>query len=328
MKNKLHISESEMKRILSLHKERIDQERKIIKERNGEIEEDTDQGQSTGRIMAGSASGAALGAGIGALLTIPAGGVGAAPGSVIGAGVGALVGWATTSGGYYNRVKKLFQFCRNHRSEIGKPVNTIPQIRDIADNLRAAFQGWGSTDEMAIARNLRKLKTIPDLCKLSAIYNERFGTTLMDDLDGDIDQDDQWKDFVWIPMSELSKNTKKIDNTQVKKAAKKCGWGDDIEGYKNSGWRCPKTKKSDNSKLKENAKKCGWGDDIQGYKNSGWRCPKNKKVTPNPTPNPTPITGTGGMDDNIDLDWSATDVSTTPTSTKIDNSTFDELTNN
>jgi hypothetical protein len=58
--------------------------------------------------------------------------------------------------------------------------------------------------------------------------------------------------------------------TQTQQNAIKCGWktqdgSADIEGYKNSGWKCPIS--------------CGWKKqdgtaDIEGYKNSGWKCPK------------------------------------------------------
>jgi len=317
MKNKLHMTESEMKRILSLHKERIDKERKIIKEQNEGIEEDVDPGQSTGRIMAGAGGGAALGAGIGSVVPV----VGTALGAVMGAGVGALAGWLTTGGGYAERVQKLFKFCRDHRSDLTKPVNSIDRIRDIADNLRAAVSGLG-TDEVLIAKNLRKLKTIPDLCKLSQVYNQRYNETLFDALNGDIDQDGEWRDFVWIPLSELTKNTKKIDP----------------------------------SKLKENAKKCGWGSDIDGYRNSGWRCPKDKNVIPNPNPNPspyppnpvpggggysfdyekimkeinskckgTPTPGGGGEEEIQNIEWSVTDVNQPTQDTKVSSETINKL---
>jgi len=311
------MTESEMKRILSLHKERIDKERKIIKEQNEGIEEDVDPGQSTGRIMAGAGGGAALGAGIGSVVPV----VGTALGAVMGAGVGALAGWLTTGGGYAERVQKLFKFCRDHRSDLTKPVNSIDRIRDIADNLRAAVSGLG-TDEVLIAKNLRKLKTIPDLCKLSQVYNQRYNETLFDALNGDIDQDGEWRDFVWIPLSELTKNTKKIDP----------------------------------SKLKENAKKCGWGSDIDGYRNSGWRCPKDKNVIPNPNPNPspyppnpvpggggysfdyekimkeinskckgTPTPGGGGEEEIQNIEWSVTDVNQPTQDTKVSSETINKL---
>lgn len=36
-----------------------------------------------------------------------------------------------------------------------------------------------------------------------------------------------------------------------------------------------KTRKAKAELLAINAKKCGWGDDVKGYKDSGWKCPKS-----------------------------------------------------
>lgn len=248
MRNKIQISESEVKRILELHKNRIDQERNTLKEQY------SDPGQSGGRIAAG----AAAGAGTGALIGLVGGPIGVGVGAVIGTGIGALAGWMTTGGGYSDRVFQILKFCNAHRRELGKTVNDDERIRDIADNINSAVTGLG-TEEVLIARNLRNLKSIPDLCRLNDIYAERFNERLFQALDGEFDLDGEWGDFVWRPISELAKNTKKRT----------------IEG------------------VKENAKKCGWGSDVKGYKNSGWRCPKDKNVTPGPTPEPGPTPSPG-----------------------------------
>lgn len=237
MKNKFILTEEESKRILSLHKQKIQEERGNIQE----DDENIDQGFKNTRIGGSALAGAGTGAGIGALVTLGAGGVGAIPGAIIGAGVGALTGWLTVGGGYYDRVAKAFKFCRDNRKNMGKPVNSREKLEDIADFLRTSVTGVG-TDEMLIAKNLRKLKTIPDFCALSKIYYERFTETLLEALDGDIDQDKEWRDYVWLPLSELAKNTPKVTDEKLKENAKKCGWGDDIEGYRKSGWRCPKSK--------------------------------------------------------------------------------------
>jgi len=261
MRNKLHITESEMKRILSLHKDKINEERSHLNKKTEELDEE-DKGQSTGRIMAGSGSGAAAGAAIGALLTIPAGGVGAAPGSLIGAGIGALIGWMTTSGGFYDKVVGVLKWCNTNRGKMSPPVNSDDRIRDIADDISLAVRGLG-TDEVMIARSIKKLKSIPDLCRLNDIYRKRNTESLLDALDGDIDQDGEWRDYVWRP----------------------------IEGLYDY------SKKKTNENLKKNAQKCGWGTDIDGYRKSGWRCPKNKKVIPPPVPIiPDPIPGGGGYE--------------------------------
>lgn len=249
MKNKFILTEEESKRILSLHKQKIQEERNQFNEQEEDLDEE-DKGQSTGRIMAGSAAGAAAGAGIGFLF----GGAGAIPGSLIGAGVGALAGWMTTGGGYYDKVVGALKWCNNHRGKIAAPVNNDATIRDIADDISGAVEGFGRTDEVMIARSIRKLKSIPDLCRLNEIYRKRNTESLLNALDGDIDQDGEWRDFVWRPIESLYEYSKK---------------------------------KTDEN-LKKNAQKCGWGSDIDGYKNSGWRCPKDKKPTPYPTPKPNP----------------------------------------
>lgn len=63
--------------------------------------------------------------------------------------------------------------------------------------------------------------------------------------------------------------------TQVELNAKNCGWGDDVEGYKNSNWRCYDVEMTQGKSYPaKNAKKCGWGDDVKGYRKSKWQCPK------------------------------------------------------
>jgi len=232
MKNKFILTEEESKRILSLHKQKIQEER-------GEIEED-DKGQSTGRIMAGTAAGAATGAGIGAIF----GGIGAIPGSLIGAGIGALAGWMTTGGGYYDKVVGTLKWCNNNRGKLPAPVNDDATIRDIADDISGAVEGFGRTDEVMISRSLKKLKSIPDLCRLNDIYRKRNTESLLNALDGDIDQDGEWRDFVWRPIESLYEYSKKKTDENLRKNAEKCGWGTDIDGYKKSGWKCPKNGKT------------------------------------------------------------------------------------
>ena len=253
MKNKFVLTEEESKRILSLHKEKIKEERSHLIEQEQDLDEE-DKGQSTGRIMAGTAAGAAAGAGIGAIF----GGIGAIPGSLIGAGIGALGGWMTTGGGYYDKVVGTLKWCNANRGKITATVNDDSTIRDIADDIAGAVEGFGRTDEVMIARSLRKLKSIPDLCRLNDIYRRRNTESLLNALDGDIDQDGEWRDFVWRPIEDLYQYSKKKTDENLKKAAEKCGWGTDIAGYKKSGWRCPKDGKP------------------------------NPNPTPNPTPNPNP----------------------------------------
>ena len=321
MKNKFILTEEESKRIISLHKQKIQEERNQFNEQEEDLDEG-DKGQSTGRVAAGSGIGATAGAIIGCIAAaIPTGGLACAGGAAIGASIGTAVGgfggWLTTGGGYYDKVLNALKWCNANRGKIGKPVNSDSTIRDIADDIAGAVEGFGRTDEVMIARSLRKLKSIPDLCRLNEIYRKRNTESLLNALDGDIDQDGEWRDYVWRPIEDLFEYSKKKSN--------------DV--------------------LKENAKKCGWGSDIDGYKNSGWRCPKDKKPTPYPTPTPNPIppvpnprrkryyfnyqdainalnkkgcpTGGGGeegnKEDSFADDWRATENKTVDTTVSADN---------
>lgn len=235
MKNKFVLTEEESKRILTLHKKKIQEERHNMSEQEQDIDEQqySDSGQSSGRVAAGAAAGAATGAGVGAIF----GGIGAVPGAIIGTALGALSGWLTTGGGYSDRVFQILKWCSTNANKMGKPVNSDQYITDIADDIRSATEGFGRTDEVAIARSLRKLKSIPDLCRLNQIYARRNDERLFQAIDGDIDQNTEWGDFVWRPISELVTNTSKITKKSYLDKAKKCGFNT-VEEWKKSGWKC------------------------------------------------------------------------------------------
>jgi len=60
--------------------------------------------------------------------------------------------------------------------------------------------------------------------------------------------------------------------TQRAMNTKNCGWGNDLESYKSSNWKCYVAPEV--SKALKNARKCGWKDDLKGYRTSNWKCPK------------------------------------------------------
>jgi hypothetical protein len=243
MEKKFVLTEEESKRILTLHKKKIQEERDDIVEQEQDIDEQqyNDPGQATGTVAAGAAAGAATGAGIGAIF----GGIGAVPGAVIGTALGALGGWLTTGGGYSDRVFQMLKWCNTNAKKMGKPINNDEYLIDIADNIRSAVGGVG-TDEVGIARSLRKLKSIPDLCRLNQIYARRNDERLFEALSGDFDINSEWGDYVWRPISELVTNTSKISKKVYLDKAKKCGFNT-VEEWKKSGWKCNK-KTSDGTK--------------------------------------------------------------------------------
>ena len=280
MKNKFVLTEEESKRILSLHKEKIDKERNVVSEqvfKNPKTQ--TDTGQMVGRAAAGAGVGAGVGAIVGALLTLPIGGVGAGAGAYIGAGLGGFIGMETSGGGFYDKTFKALKWCNTNRSKMGTPVNSDDDIRDIADDIAAAVDGFGRTDEVMIARSIRKLKSIPDLCRLNDIYRKRNNESLLNALDGDIDSDSEWRDFVWRPIEALSTYSKNQTKKQLLEIAKKCGYST-VDEYKKTNWKCPKgggKKQLTDQEKMDKAEKCGYSS-WNEYKNSGWKC-KTKQDT-------------------------------------------------
>lgn len=111
---------------------------------------------------------------------------------------GAALAYMNSSGGSADGVKKLFGTCS--QSGVGKSTMDGGTLDGIASGVRAAISGWG-TDEDAIKTNLSKIQTIPDLCAVITRYAENYpGSTLLGDLDGDIDSDSEWNEYVYQPL--------------------------------------------------------------------------------------------------------------------------------
>jgi|694.fasta_scaffold00083_158 hypothetical protein len=233
MEKKFVLTEEESKRILTLHKKKIQEERENISE---------DTGQDIGRVAAGAGAGAATGAAVGSIVPV----VGTAIGAVVGTVVGGVAGWFTTGGGAADNVLGVLKKCRTQKGNLGKTKNSDGALTDIADNIYSAVAGLGNTNLEGIERNLNKLLTIPDLCKMASLYYRRRGETLYDALDGDIDGDDDWRSHVWLPITTLISNTKKANKNFYLDKAKKCGFSS-VEAWKKSGWKCNK-KTSDGTK--------------------------------------------------------------------------------
>jgi hypothetical protein len=139
-------------------------------------------------------------------------------GTAIGAVVGAAWGYFSNSGGSYDGVSAMFNACNT--SGVGEPSMADSELSARASNIRAAIDGWG-TDEDKIKANLGKLKYLTDFCRLAEIYAENYpGSTLLGDLDGDIDSDSQWNEYVYLPLLQAKRNTEKANKeAEAKKAS-------------------------------------------------------------------------------------------------------------
>jgi outer membrane lipoprotein SlyB len=162
--------------------------------------------QSFSQIYKGAATGAATGAAVGAV----AGGVPAIPGAIIGALGGAVL--AAVGNPKMDQVKKLFDACKTEKST---PTLTTSQLDAISDSINDAIQGVG-TDEDAISSALQQLPTIPDLCGLIKAYD--YHGDLFSDLDGDLDSDFEWKQYVVIPLRNAIRKSQEITNNSGQKS--------------------------------------------------------------------------------------------------------------
>ena len=203
------------------------------------------------------ASGAAVGAAGGAYLGL---GVGAIPGAI----AGGLIALAT-AGGTGDKVLQAIKYCSS--KGIGKPGMSLDQIAKIADQINGALEGLG-TNEAQVGAAMRRLKYFPDFCAMARTYQQRHNESLANALDGDFDMEKDWKNYVWLPLLDMINRSKAAGQSVGKAGA----MGDKIAGDQGLAVR---------------AKKCGWGNDVKGYKASGYKCPKPKSAGAGATAMPT-----------------------------------------
>lgn len=154
--------------------------------------------QSFSQIYKGAATGAAAGAVVGTI-----------PGVIVGALAGAVL--AAIGNPKMDQVKKMFDACKTEKST---PTLTTSQLDAISDSINDAIQGLG-TDEDAISAALQQLPTIPDLCGLIKAYE--YHGDLFSDLDGDLDSDYEWKQYVVIPLRNAIRKSQEITNNAGQK---------------------------------------------------------------------------------------------------------------
>lgn len=168
--------------------------------------------QSATQFIKGAASGAATGAAIGSLGL----GVAAVPGAI----VGGLLGGLNTlfNNPKLETARKMFDACK---TSPGVPTMTIEQLDVISDEINDAVNdttlGIPGTDEKGIKNALLKIKTIPDFCALIKSY-EIHGD-LYEDLDGEFEDDVEWKDYFVVPLRNAKRTSEKITSSQNQETA-------------------------------------------------------------------------------------------------------------
>jgi len=159
------------------------------------------QEQSLSQITKSAVRGAVTGAAAGA----PFLGIGAIPGAIVGGLAGAVMG--AVNNPKMDQIKKMFQACKTEKS---KPTLSISQLDVLSDEINSAIEGLG-TDEEAISNSLKQIPTIPDLCGLIKAY-EIHGD-LFDDLDGDLEDDTEWKNYVLVPLRGAIRKSQEITSS-------------------------------------------------------------------------------------------------------------------
>ncbi len=129
-------------------------------------------------------------------------------GLALGGVMGAALAYVNSSSGSYNGVKKIFDAC--NASGMGKSTMGGGVLDSISKQVRTAIDGWG-TDEDAIKDALSQIVTIPDLCTVNKRYAENYpGSTLLGDLDGDIDSDSEWNEYVYQPLLSAKRKSEEL----------------------------------------------------------------------------------------------------------------------
>ena len=175
--------------------------RKTLKENKETIEE---QWKS---VVAGATAGAAAGAVAGPM---------AIPGAVIGGILGLVIDLSSGTASK-DKITQLIQACSKNSDELGKKTMSDDQLDELSDSLYSAMKGSG-TEEDDIKDVFAQILTIPDLCALVDNYKDNYGD-LVEWLDGDLDGDEEWRDYVALPLRKAirasKEASKKTDEVKV-----------------------------------------------------------------------------------------------------------------
>jgi hypothetical protein len=189
MKNKLFLEEGEIARILNMHKRAIREELNVngdeVENNQVQMDEELSEDGELQNTLAGAAVGTYFLPGYG---------------TVIGGAIGYFV--SLSNGHGLEGAQKILKACSTKKAEIGKPTMNVDYLTKLADKINRAVEGSGTYEE-AIASGLRQTKYIPNLCAMAAIYKQRHGEGLFDAIDGDIDSDYEWKQYVFLPILDV-----------------------------------------------------------------------------------------------------------------------------
>jgi len=166
--------------------------KKTLKENEETIEE---QWKS---VLAGAGAGAAAGGAV-SMGTL------AIPGAIVGGILGLVIDMSSGTASK-DKIVQLIQACSKNNNELGKKTMSDDQLDELSDSLYSAMKGMG-TEEDDIKAVFAQILTIPDLCALVDNYKDNYGD-LVEWLDDDLDGDEEWRDYVALPLRKAIRASK------------------------------------------------------------------------------------------------------------------------
>lgn len=185
--------------------------------------------------------------------------------------------------GYYNRCgsQPTNSTTNSYADEIydsidyqSSPKSVIAKINMVSS---FGLSGIGTNEDKLIGV-FKKMKTFDEFCSTRNSYSRIYKSDMLDDIDGDVDSDNIWKELSRTVRSLYEKTGTKYKPTpglfdtikKITKTVSSVGNGVGGGGKPTPGGG-GKPSSDQNSELLSNAKKCGHNS-VEEYKNSGWSC--------------------------------------------------------
>jgi hypothetical protein len=125
-----------------------------------------------------------------------------------------LTSWISSlmgGGDAEQKLKMFFEGCPTHMGKI-QGTNSQEEIRKAADTIwensegEDWYEGFGSGNEENIKKAIKSMNTISDICALSGVFYDVYGTTLEDALTGEATGSDLVS-YVWVPINDKVKES-------------------------------------------------------------------------------------------------------------------------
>jgi ATP-dependent helicase YprA (DUF1998 family) len=118
----------------------------------------------------------------------------------------------------------IYNKCQNEKR---KATLKRGDIESIAADIFDAIDGVG-TKENKIKNSILRCQSMVNFCEVSKVYKTFYDEDLFDAIDGDVDYDSDWRDYVYLPLYTIDKNQQEFDATEAAAAAEQKKKQDEI----------------------------------------------------------------------------------------------------